>query len=120
MTPDGRPHVVPFVYALVEGRDILSAYWVVDAKRKRSTRLQRLRNLEANPAAEFVVDGYEEDWRRLWWVRARGSARTVMDPAERSTALGALRAKYPPDRDVDDDVVVVAIDVEQITGWRAT
>jgi PPOX class probable F420-dependent enzyme len=120
VTADARPHVVPFVFAIVE-RDLdVLAYWVVDRKPKRTERLQRLRNLERNPAAEFVVDGYDEDWRALWWVRASGTGRVVDDASrERAAALDALASKYrqyasepPPGR-------VVAIDIERISGWRA-
>jgi PPOX class probable F420-dependent enzyme len=120
VTPEARPHVVPFVYALVErDRDVL-AYWAVDRKPKRSERLQRLRNLERNPAAEFVVDGYDEDWRALWWVRASGTGRVIDDDSdEREVALEALAAKYV--RYVSDPPPgpVVAIDVERISGWEA-
>ena len=55
-------------------------YTVVDEKPKRTHRLQRLRNIEANPRVEVVIDEYDEDWSRLWWVRLRGSARIVDDP----------------------------------------
>jgi PPOX class probable F420-dependent enzyme len=115
---DGRPHVVPLVFALFEGDD-LRLYWAVDAKPKRSASLQRVRNLERNPSVEIVVDGYEEDWGRLWWVRASGTGRIVDDPEEREVAREALRAKYPQYRDAPLDGPVVAIDLESITGWSA-
>src|SRR3990170_239498 len=84
VTTDLKPHVVPFVFALVERGSAIRVYWVVDHKRKRSPTLQRIRNLEQNPAAEFEVDGYNEDWDRLWWVRASGASRLVGSPAERA------------------------------------
>ena len=120
VTADARPHVVPFVFALVErDRDVL-AYWAVDRKPKRSERLQRLRNLEGNPAAEFVVDGYDEDWRALWWVRASGTGRVVEDASdEHAVALEALAAKYPQDASDRPSGPVVAIDIDRISGWRA-
>ncbi len=118
--PDGRPHVVPFVFAVVgDGADI-RLYWVVDEKPKRSAALQRLRNLEDNPAVEIVVDGYDEDWNRLWWVRASGSGRVVDAPAERATALEALRSAYPQHRAVSLGGPVVSIDVVSIDGWTAS
>jgi len=119
VTPEARPHVVPFVFALVErDRDVL-AYWAVDRKPKRSERLQRLRNLEANPAAEFVVDGYDEDWRALWWVRASGTGRVVEDATEERSALVALAAKYPQDASEPPPGPVVAIEIRTISGWQA-
>jgi PPOX class probable F420-dependent enzyme len=120
ITPEGRPHVVPFVFALVQDGADLRAYWAVDRKPKRSSRIQRLENLERNPAAEVLVDGYEEDWGTLWWVRAAGSGRVVGSDAERSLALDALRAKYPQYETEPPDGRVVAIDLERITSWSGT
>ena len=84
---DGRPHVVPICFVL----DGDTLYTAVDEKPKRTRALRRLRNIEANPWVEVVVDHYEEDWTKLWWVRLRGSAR-VVERDER--ALELLCAKY--------------------------
>jgi len=119
VTPEGRPHVVPFVFALVEEGERLRVYWAVDRKPKRTERIRRLVNLEANPAAELVVDGYEEDWDRLWWVRAWGTGRVVDAPAERRLALDALAAKYPRYAAEPPLGPVVAIDVERVAGWES-
>ena len=64
------PHLVPICYAL-EG-DVL--YSAVDEKPKRSQRLKRLANIRADARVTVLVDHYEEDWTRLWWVRAAGRA----------------------------------------------
>lgn len=120
VTPEDRPHVVPFVFALVEGSGgEPRAYWAVDRKPKRSERLQRLRNIEADPAVEFVVDGYDEDWRSLWWVRASGTGRLVETDEERSDALASLRSKYRQYEAEPPEGPVVAIDIERISGWSA-
>ena len=118
VTPEGGPHVVPFVFALVERGPDVRAYWAVDRKPKRSKDLARLRNLERNPKVEFVVDDYAEDWTTLWWVRCSGSARVVAGDAERAVALEALRAKYERYGLEPPDGPVVAIDVDRVTGWR--
>jgi PPOX class probable F420-dependent enzyme len=119
VTPEGRPHVVPFVFALLERGTDVRAYWAVDRKPKRSNDLARIRNLEGNPAVEFIVDDYDEDWTTLWWVRCSGSARVITDGVERAGALEALAAKYEPYRLEPPDGPVIAIDVDRITGWRA-
>ena len=91
----GQPHLVVVCFAL-EGDSLYSA---VDHKPKRGPDLRRLANLRANPSASVLVDHYEEDWTRLWWVRADGEAR-VLDPGdapadeERRRALGLLATKY--------------------------
>ena len=117
--PDGTPHVVPFVFALIHVGGTVRLYWVVDRKRKTSVLLQRIKNLRVNPAVEVVVDEYDEDWSRLWWVRFHGSGRVVSSDAERATALDALTAKYPPYADQRPDGDVVAIDVRTITSWSS-
>lgn len=69
---DGRPHVVPMTFALLSGGEHADALvTAVDAKPKRTTDLQRLRNIAANPAVSVLVDHYDDDWTQLWWVRAR-------------------------------------------------
>ena len=120
ITPGSRPHVVPFAFAVVEDVTAIRIYWAVDDKPKRSRRLQRIRNLERNPAVELVVDGYDEDWDELWWVRAAGAGRIVHEPAEHAAALAALEAKYPQYAAAPPSGSMVAIDVERITSWEAT
>ena len=120
VTPAYRPHVVPFVFVLLERGSARVAYWAVDRKPKRSTDLKRIRNLEENPAVEFVVDGYEEDWERLWWVRCSGTARVVDSESERGSAMRALEEKYPQYGVDPPDGPVVAIDIEAIDSWEGT
>lgn len=118
VTPEHLPHVVPFVFVLVERSSNAVAYWVVDRKPKRSSDVKRVRNIEANPAVEFVVDSYDEDWERLWWVRCAGTARVVDSEGERRSALQALEAKYAQYTTDPPDGPVVAIDIETIDGWE--
>ena len=118
VTPSNHPHVVPFVFSLIE-RDLDHiVYWTVDHKPKRSPDLQRIRNLRMNPIVEFVVDAYDEDWSRLWWVRCSGPAREVDGDVERRLALDTLASKYPQYSDDPPDGPVVAIDIEHISGWE--
>jgi PPOX class probable F420-dependent enzyme len=113
--PDGAPHVVPFVFA-VHGDTL---YWAVDAKPKRSNRIQRLTNIEANPVVQVVVDHYAEDWEAVWWVRAIGRARILSQGAEANHGRALLAAKYPQYRADPPPGPVVAIDIRRVTGWSA-
>src|SRR5579884_3748103 len=65
----GRPHLVPITFALLDSHTLVTA---VDHKPKRTRALVRLANIEANPRVSALVDHYEADWERLWWVRADG------------------------------------------------
>ncbi len=111
--PDGRPHLVPIVFA-VDGDTL---YTAVDRKPKRSQTLRRIENARARPDVTVLVDQYEEDWRRLWWIRLRGRARVLDQGDEREHALALLRRKYPQYRDQPPDGPVLAIDVTEVRDW---
>ncbi|MEV0979348.1 TIGR03668 family PPOX class F420-dependent oxidoreductase [Streptomyces sp. NPDC049915] len=119
----GHPHLVPVVFA-ADGDRIVTA---VDRKPKATQRLRRLRNIAVHPAVSLLADAYDEDWDRLWWVRADGGARCVppdaADPAAREQHAGAislLRGKYPQYATHPPDGPVVVVTVTRWTGWRAT
>jgi PPOX class probable F420-dependent enzyme len=114
--PDGRPHLVPIVFAF-DGRTLYSA---VDRKPKRSRRLRRMENARARPDVTVLVDHYDEDWQRLWWIRLRGRARVLDDGDERERALALLAEKYPQYRDGPPDGSVLAIDVGEMRSWSST
>jgi PPOX class probable F420-dependent enzyme len=113
--PDGRPHLVPIVFAF----DGAILYSVVDRKPKRSTTLRRIENARARPDVTLLVDHYDDDWSRLWWIRLRGLARVLDDGPERDRGLALLRAKYPQYRDEPPYGPVLAIDVTETLAWSA-
>jgi PPOX class probable F420-dependent enzyme len=113
--PDGRPHLVPIVFA-VEGDTLYSA---VDRKPKRSTKLRRIENARVRPDVTILFDHYDEDWRQLWWLRARGRARVLDDGAERAHALALLQEKYPQYRSEPPDGPVLAVDITDVRSWSA-
>jgi PPOX class probable F420-dependent enzyme len=114
--PDGRPHVVPIAFALL-GDTLYSA---VDAKPKSSRVLRRIENARERPGVTVLVDHYEDDWTRLWWVRLRGRARVLDGDDEAVRALEALAAKYEQYRDEPPGLPVLAVDVDDWRGWSAT
>jgi PPOX class probable F420-dependent enzyme len=112
---NGRPHLVPICFALAG--DVL--YSAVDEKPKRSRRLQRLANVRAHPDVAVLVDYYEEDWTRLWWVRLRGKGRVVDHGPGLEAALRLLRAKYEQYREQPPAGPVLAIEIDEWRGWSA-
>jgi PPOX class probable F420-dependent enzyme len=113
----GRPHLVPMVFA-VAGDVIYSA---VDRKPKRGTALRRLANVAANPRVAVLVDHYDDDWQRLWWVRADGVGR-VLDAgsAEAGKAVRLLVGRYDRYRAEPPDGPVLAVSVTRWSGWSYT
>ena len=88
----GVPHVIPVCFA-IHGSFI---YSVLDQKPKRTslTRLRRVRNIQANPQVSLLVDHYEEDWSRLWYILVAGRAELLLDGDERMESIAILRDKY--------------------------
>ncbi|MGW6907760.1 TIGR03668 family PPOX class F420-dependent oxidoreductase [Streptomyces sp. NPDC054940] len=121
--PEGRPHLVPVVFA-VHGDEIVTA---VDGKPKRSRHLRRLHNIAVRPAVCLLVDAYDDDWDRLWWVRVDGGARILPPdapespdaPDEYAAAIELLRQKYPQYRRQAPDGPVIVITVQHWSGWQA-
>jgi len=111
----GRPHLVPICFAL-EGDTLYSA---VDEKPKRSQRLKRLENIRAQREVAVLVDHYEEDWTRLWWVRLDGAASVVEEGPDREHGLELLRAKYEQYRSELPTGAVIVVRVERWRGWSS-
>jgi PPOX class probable F420-dependent enzyme len=112
---EGRPHLVPVCFALDD--DML--YTAVDEKPKRSKRLKRLENIRAHPEVSVLVDHYEEDWTRLWWVRMDGTATVLERGEEREHALSRLRAKYEQYRVEPPTDAVIAVRIERWRSWSS-
>ncbi len=115
LDPQGRLHLVPLCFAL-EGDTLYSA---VDEKPKRSRRLKRLENVRAHPDVAVLVDHYDDDWSRLWWVRLRGRARVVDRGPERDRAVALLRRKYAQYTEASPRGAVIVVELEEWRGWAA-
>jgi PPOX class probable F420-dependent enzyme len=111
----GQPHLVPVTFA-VDGDRI---YTAVDAKPKTTTNLRRLRNIAANPRVAVLADHYEENWDRLWWVRADGMASILDRPADMAGPLRLLAARYPQYRTSPPAGPVISVQVARWSGWAA-
>jgi PPOX class probable F420-dependent enzyme len=109
----GRPHLVPVCFVL-EGDVVYSA---VDEKPKGSRALKRLENIRAHPGVTMLVDHYEEDWSRLWWVRLDGTAHIVDSGPEHDRALGLLLEKYDQYRAEPPQGPVIVIRVKRRRTW---
>ena len=106
----GRTHLVPIVFVVEQD----TLYSSTDA----GARLpKRLRNLARDPRVTVLVDDYGEDWSQVWWVRLRGAGRVVQDGAERDRARQLLAVKYPQYDGGPGDGAMMAVDIEEWSGW---
>jgi PPOX class probable F420-dependent enzyme len=120
-TPEGKPHLVPVVFAVGHdsggSQDVV--YTAVDAKPKTTQRLRRLTNIESNPQVSLLVDHYADDWTRLWWVRVDGLAEIHSDGEAMNAGYRLLRAKYPQYQSVPLNGPVIRVLVRRWSSWHA-
>src|SRR6185437_5508938 len=135
---------VPVAYAVDD--DGYVGVPVDQVKPKASLRLQRERNLEADPRATLLVEHWDRgDWSRLWWVRAelRWQGGTTAGPAaladrtaaladrtaaladrtaalaDRAASLAALLAERYPQYQDQPFARVLVLRIVGVTGWAA-
>jgi nitroimidazol reductase NimA-like FMN-containing flavoprotein (pyridoxamine 5'-phosphate oxidase superfamily) len=107
-----RAHLVPIVFVST----------ATGSTRPPTTARARPSGCATWPAtrATVLVDVYDEDWARVWWVRLAGRGRTVTDAGERANALALLWEKYPQFGDAPPEEAagpVMAVDIERWSGW---
>ena len=120
----GQPHVVPIVFARIGG-EIWSP---IDGKPKAGGELVRIRNVRRDPRISLLLEHYEEDWTRLWWLRVDGEAEVVALAGSRTdreveAALAALRRKYPQYEEVPligPSATLLRMRIGSLRGWCAS
>lgn len=115
--PERGPDLVPIVHAVLDASTLV--FPIDTVKAKRTTELGRLANLERDARASVLVERYDDDWSRLWWVRASGRAALVDDETLDTRARAELTARFPTYRTDASIARVVALRIERLVGWRA-
>lgn len=93
---------------------------VDQVKPKGLARLQRERNLEADPRAALLVEHWDrDDWSQLWWVRAE--LRWQGDvAAEVAAVLAALLAGRYPQYAAQPFARILVLRIVGVSGWAAS
>jgi PPOX class probable F420-dependent enzyme len=116
ITPDGKPHLVVITFAVVGD----AVAHMIDDKPKTTRRLQRLANVEATPRASLLVDGYDEDWSKLWWVRVDGGVSIASSGDLWESARSSLGEKYPQYRGSPPGGPAIFLAIDRVTHWEGS
>jgi PPOX class probable F420-dependent enzyme len=116
ITPDGGPHLVAITFAVVGD----AVVHMIDDKPKTTRRLQRLANVEATPRASLLVDGYDEDWSKLWWVRVDGGVSIASGGDIWESARSSLSEKYPQYRRSPPGGPAIFLAIDRVTHWEGS
>jgi PPOX class probable F420-dependent enzyme len=119
------PHLVPVVFAFDKSND---CYFIpIDEKTKRSRpeNLKRVRNIQANPNVALLIDEYNEDWRKLYFIMIQGKGlilggkkleQNEMLLSEKAHKL--LSHKYPQYQKVDIGEYVIMLIQQRLITWN--
>ena len=111
----GRWRDAQFVEGLV--RPVLEVVFQVNAVVLQPVHVV-VRNIRANPQVSLVVDHYEENWERLWYILISGTAQLLEEGAERPAAIQILREKYAQYRLMNiDPNPVIKITPSNVVSW---
>jgi PPOX class probable F420-dependent enzyme len=74
-SPNLQPYLTPVVFVLYKN----SIFIPLDHKPKSISfkQLKRVKNIQRNRKVAFLVDNYEDDWKKLWFVMLIGNATLV-------------------------------------------
>jgi PPOX class probable F420-dependent enzyme len=121
-----KPHLVPVVFVYDNNRDF---YFIpIDKKTKRSRpeNLKRVRNIKENPNVALLIDEYNEDWTKLYFIMIQGKASVIggkrkLDQNEMSLLKKAhklLRNKYPQYQKMGIGEYVIMIMPQKVIAWK--
>jgi PPOX class probable F420-dependent enzyme len=126
----GQPRLVPICFVLADA-DAEDSYAVLysplDEKPKRShdmRRLARVRDITERSRVTILFERWDEDWSRLAWLRARGTA-SIVETSEVAEAhrrvVQAMRAKYSQYRaHAIDASPMIRVVIDEVSSWSAT
>ena len=117
---DKKIHQIPVVFVRHAG-----IFWSpIDGKPKSAGELARVRNVRNNPNVSLLLDSYEQDWSRLWWIRIEGSANVIQagvdTDAQITAVVRALCRKYPQYQNISvlrEPATLIAISPTRVSNW---
>lgn len=108
--PERGVDAVPVVFVVNDRRELLVPIDTVKAK--STTRLQRLANVERDPRCVLLVDEFDLDWSKLWWVRVHATATPTDELFHELERFEQYRAP-------GSVVGALRLSPTAVTGWHA-
>jgi Pyridoxamine 5'-phosphate oxidase len=128
---EAHDHGVLCTLHVERGIDAVPVVYVTDAdgylgvpvdrvKPKSSLQLQRVANLEADDRATLLIEHWDnDDWSRLWWVRAELRWQGDDEHQREGSLADGLSRKYAQYRIDEPFAKVLVLRIIAVTGWTA-
>lgn len=118
---DCKPHLVPVVF-IYDGNNF---YIPIDEKAKHSKpeNLRRVKNIHTNPNVALLIDEYNEDWKKIWFIMIQGTASLINSIESTQNRLiqrvhRLLYEKYPQYLTTGVGKFCILIQPQRIIDWK--
>jgi PPOX class probable F420-dependent enzyme len=117
-----KPHLIPVVFVFDN-----DCYFIpIDEKTKRSRpeKLKRAKNIQQNPNVALLIDEYNEDWKKLYFIMIQGQASIVGKELEQNEMLLLEKAhkllsdKYVQYQKIGIGEYVIMIIPQKVITWK--
>ncbi|HZA48265.1 MAG TPA: TIGR03668 family PPOX class F420-dependent oxidoreductase [Nitrososphaera sp.] len=113
-----KPHIVPVVFVF-DGNHF---FIPVDEKRKaaKPEKLKRISNIQDNPNVALLIDQYDEDWTKLFFVMIQGKALVASKregDIQVRRAYSKLMTKYVQYQKVGVGEMCIKITPKKMASW---
>ena len=118
-----KPHLIPVVFVFDN-----DCYFIpIDEKTKRSKpeNLKRTKNIQQNPNVALLIDEYNEDWGKLYFIMIQGKASIIggkesdqNEPALLEKAHKLLSSKYVQYQEIGIGEYVIMIVPQKVITWK--
>ena len=118
-----KPHLIPVVFVFDN-----DCYFIpIDEKAKRSKpeNLKRIKNIQQNPNVALLIDEYNEDWTKLYFIMIQGKASIIGGKELEQNELKLLEKahkllsdKYLQYQEIGIGDYVIMIVPEKVITWK--
>jgi PPOX class probable F420-dependent enzyme len=116
-----KPYLVPVVF-IYDGNIF---YIPIDEKAKRSKpeNLKRVKNIHTNPNVALLIDEYNEDWKKIWFIMIQGNASLINNIRSKQKRLiqrvhRLLYEKYPQYLTTGIGKFCIMIRPQRVINWK--
>jgi PPOX class probable F420-dependent enzyme len=116
-----KPHLIPVVF------DNDCYFIPIDEKTKRSKpeNLKRIKNTQQNPNVALLIDEYDEDWRKLYFIMIQREASIIggkelgqNEQVLLEKAHKLLSGKYVQYQEIGIGEYVIMIVPQKVITWK--
>ncbi len=113
-----HPYVVPVVFVFHEN----SFFIPLDEKVKtvNARKLKRVKNIEKNPNVTLLIDKYQNNWKKLFFLMIQGKATITNSKNSKSMDKihKLLISKYPQYKKIGIGNSCITINPTKVTFWK--